>query len=289
MITEELKPLIVAELANRRENFGGSDAKYAISLGINTAQYSRIKNGDYDKVLSDSNWITLARRLGISLGNLPLWKTAETPTYTFIYTQLKKCQELAVSLLICDVTDIGKTHTAKEYVKQNKNAVYVDCSQVKSRQKLVRYIAKEFGVGDTGKYNDVYEDLVFYLGSIANPIIILDEAGDLQYDAFLELKALWNATEHVCSWVMMGADGLKEKIKRSINCKKVGYAEIFRRYGKRYQRATPDGKEALDEFNTLQAALIIQANSPGAKNIQQLIKRTEGSLERIRIELTKGI
>ena len=44
---------------------------------------------------------------------------------------------------------------------------------------------------------------------------------------FLELKALWNATERCCAWYMMGADGLKEKINRAIEGKKVGYTEML--------------------------------------------------------------
>lgn len=103
--------------------------------------------------------------------------------------------------------NIGKTFTAKAYVKQHKHAVYVDCSQVKTKLKLIRYIAKEFGVTSNGRYSDVYEDLVAYLRTIDTPLVILDEAGDLQYEAFLELKALWNATERCCAWYMMGADG----------------------------------------------------------------------------------
>lgn len=55
--------------------------------------------------------------------------------------------------------NIGKTFTAKAYVKQHKHAVYVDCSQVKTKLKLIRYIAKEFGVTSNGRYSDVYEDL----------------------------------------------------------------------------------------------------------------------------------
>lgn len=100
---------------------------------------------------------------------------------------------------------------SEAYVKQHKHAVYVDCSQVKTKLKLIRYIAKEFGVTSNGRYSDVYEDLVAYLRTIDTPLVILDEAGDLQYEAFLELKALWNATERCCAWYMMGADGLKER------------------------------------------------------------------------------
>jgi len=287
MITEELKQRVIAEMQNRRTLFNGSDAKFAVSLGINNAVYSRIKNGESDRVLSNDNWISLARRFDISLKNEPRWKTANTPVFDYISEQLEKCQEDSISCMLCDDSDIGKTYTARIYVKTHKNAIYVDCAQVKSKQKLVRFIAKEFGVGHTGKYNDVYEDLVFYLRSIANPIVVLDEAGDLDYSAFLELKALWNATERCCGWMMMGAEGLKEKVSRAIHCKKVGYTEIFSRYGNRYQRITPEGKNEHDQFKKLQAALIIKANAPAEVNLQNLIHKTDGSLRRIYTEISK--
>ena len=287
MITTELKQKTVDALKTRRSNFGGSDAKYATSLGLSPAIYSRLANGEMDKVISDGNWISLARQLNVNLKNTPDWQTAATPVFTKVTSALKKCQKDSISSLLCDMADIGKTYTAKEYVKTNANAVYIDCSQVKSKQKLVRSIAKEFGVAHTGKYHDVYEDLVFYLRSIGNPLIILDEAGDLDYSAFLELKALWNATERSCGWFMMGADGLKEKIRRAIDNKKVGYTELFSRYGKRYQRITPDGKDDANNFSKTQAALIIKANAPQGTDVNQIIVKTDGSLRRIYTEITK--
>ena len=67
--------------------------------------------------------------------------------------------------------NIGKTFTARYYVQSHKNAVYIDCSQVKTKLKLVRKIAAEFGVDSKGKYSDVYEDLVYYLRSMDTPLI----------------------------------------------------------------------------------------------------------------------
>jgi len=287
MITIELKNKVVAEIRERRTKFAGSDAKYSISLGINNAVYSRMMAGEVDKILSDANWISLARLMSISLKNEPEWKTALTRTYIEITTKLEKCQEDSLSSMICDATDIGKTYTAMIYAKTHMNAKYIDCSQVKSKQKLVRHIAKEFGVGNTGKYNDVYEDLVFYLRSITNPIIILDEAGDLDYSAFLELKAMWNATERCCGWMMMGAEALQEKIRRGKDCKKVGYAEIFSRYGNRYQFVTPQNQDERKKFTQQQAALIIKANAPEGTDTQKILYKTEGSLRRIRTEISK--
>jgi len=291
MITEDLKKRIVDSLAESRQLFNGSDAKFAISLGINNAQYSRIKNGDLTKVLADAVWITLARRQGISVNNAPAWKIASTPVFEFITAQLEICQNEGISSLLCDLSDIGKTITAVHYAKTHKNAVYCDCSQVKSKQKMIRYIAKEFGVGNSGKYADVYEDLVFYLKTLPNPLIILDEAGDLQYDAFLEIKALWNATEHTCGYYMLGADGLQEKMRRAIDHKKVGYTELFSRFGKKYGKVIPIGKEESEKLLNRTAAMIIKANAGEGMDVNKLLRQTMGednrpSLRRIYTKLT---
>lgn len=288
IVENSIKEKILTAMKARRESFGGSDTKYATSLGISGSQYSRIMRGDTDRVLSDANWISIARKLDVQLNNLPEWKTANTPVYSFITGQLTFCQGNSSSRLMCDVADIGKTYTARCYVKTHANAIYVDCSQVKTKQKLIRFIAKEFGVGTTGKYSDVYADLVFYLRSLPQPLVILDEAGDLDYGAFLELKALWNATERCCGWYMMGADGLREKIRRSIDCKKVGYTELFSRYGSRYQKASPDSDKEMKEFKSVHAALIIKANAGKDVDIQRLITQSDYSLRRIYDEIVKS-
>lgn len=292
MITKELQSKILEGLARNRELFHGSDAKFSVSLGINNAQYSRIKNGDTEKVLGEAQWISLARKLGVSLNNDPEWKTANTPVYQFINAQMELCQQQSVSGILCDLSDIGKTYAAKIYARTHRGAVYVDCSQVKSKQKLIRYIAKELGVGSTGRYADVYEDLVFYLKTIPTPLIILDEAGDLQYEAFLEIKALWNATEGACGYYMMGADGLKEKMHRAINTKKVGYTELFSRFGKRYGKVVPIAREDSEKLMQATAAMIIKANAAPGTDVNKLLRSTLGednmpSLRRIYKELAK--
>jgi Uncharacterized ATPase, putative transposase len=287
MITKDLREKIVAALMEKRANFVGSDAKFSVSVGINSAQFSRIRSGETERILSDAVWISLARNLGVGLGNAPEWKTALTPAFQFITAQLRYCQDNGASRLLCDVADIGKTYTAQTYARNNKSAVYVDCSQVKTRQRLVRHIAREFGVGHTGKYTDVYGDLVFYLKTLPAPLIILDEAGDLDYAAFLELKALWNATERACGWYMMGADGLQEKIRRSIEYKKVGYTELFSRYGNKYQKASPETAEELKTFKVAHVAMIAKANAPEGANIQTLVHGAGGSLRRLYDDIKK--
>lgn len=297
MITNELKLKILTAMKEARVNFYGSDAKFAVSLGISGTQYSRVKNGQTERILSGANWIQIARQLGVNPESDTDWKTANTPVFQFVTAQLEVCQKQGLSSLLCDFSDIGKSHAAREYAKKHRNAVYIDCSQVKSKQKLIRKIAQLLGVGGTGRYADVYENLVFYLKTLPTPLIILDEAGDLQHDAFLEVKALWNATEHCCGYYMMGADGLQNKMSRSIDNKKVGYTELFSRFGRRYQKIEfkeDDGTNLIPKDKILEntALMIIKANAPKGFDYNRILRNTMGadgrpSLRRIYNELTK--
>ncbi len=286
MITTEIKNRILDAIKTNRGNYP-SDAKHAASLGITTSVYSAVKNGQTDRMLSDANWISIARKLGVRLRGEIEWKAAKTPTFQYITAQLETCQESGISAIMCDLPNIGKTFTARHYVKRHPNAVYIDCSQVKTKLKLVRKIASEFGVDCKGRYADVYEDLVYYLRSIENPLIILDEAGDLQYEAFLELKALWNATERCCAWYMMGADGLKEKINRSIECKKVGYTEMLSRYGDRYSKVTPDDGKERHRFLIEQARIVASVNAPEGSDAGEIARKSGGGLRRVYTEIEK--
>lgn len=286
MITTEQKKKILAAIAQNRANYP-SDAKHATSLGISTSVYSMVKQGAFDKALSDANWVRIARRLGVNLRHEIEWKPANTFTFLFIQKQLELAQLSSLSMILCDEPNIGKTYSAKYYIGCHENAVYIDCSQVKTKRRLIRKIATEFGTDNKGTYSDVYEDLKYYLRTLNNPLIILDEAGDLQYEAFLELKALWNATEHCCGWYMMGADGLKEKINRSIDCKKVGYTEMLSRYGGRFSKVTPDDGKEREKFLMKQASIVAKVNAPADADIPTIVRKTQGGLRRVYTEIEK--
>lgn len=286
-ITSDIKKRILAAMDANRVNYP-SDSKHAASLGISSTVYSQLKAGQTERVLSEANWISVARRLGVELRPGMEWKAAQTATFRYIWAQLTACQNGSLSAIMCDMPNIGKTFTAREYVKQHRNAVYVDCSQVKTKRALVRKIAKEFGVSANGTFSDIYEDLVFYIRTVETPLIVLDEAGDLAYEAFLELKALWNATERCCAWYMMGADGLKAKIDRSVEGKKVGYAEMLSRYGDRFCKVTPDDGKERQAFLIEQARVVAEANAPKGVDAGALARKTGGALRRVYTEIEKA-
>lgn len=286
MISEEIKSRILEAISSNRSNYP-SDAKHAFALGISTSVYSALKKGRTEKSLSDANWLGIARRLGVSLSGSSCWKAARTATFEYVTSALSLSQSSSLSGILCDCPNIGKTFAAKHYVKTHRNAVYVDCSQVKTKTRLVRFIAREFGVSVMGNYVDVYEDLVFYLRGMDHPLVVLDEAGDLSYEAFLELKALWNATEGSCGWYMMGADGLSAKIDRSIRCRKVGFAELLSRYGGSFRNVSPFQESERSRFLMEQAVLVAQANAPSGVDAVSIARRSGGSLRRVYIEIEK--
>ena len=117
MITEAQKQKILAAIAANRANYP-SDAKHAASLAISTSVYSAIKNGQTDKALSDANWISIARKLGVNLRGEMEWKAAKTPTFEYITAQLEFSQQSSLSGILCDMPNIGKTFTARYYVRE---------------------------------------------------------------------------------------------------------------------------------------------------------------------------
>jgi len=286
MISIDVKNRILDAAKVHRQKFA-SDSKHAVSFGISPAQYSRIIKGDFEGVLSDSNWISIARKLEVQLGSAPKWLTAVTPVYSYITEQLQYCQEMSTGGIFCDHTDIGKTYAARCYVREHMHAVYVDCSQVKTKRMLIMQIAKEYGISASGAYIEMYQDLIYYLRSIEKPIVILDEAGDLSSEAFLELKALYNATDHYCGWYMMGADGLRKKIEKNRVNFKVGYPEIFSRYGSRYQRVIPSGSIESLEMLKIQATLVAKANGATDDLLNVIRRASEVSLRRVYLEINK--
>ena len=286
MIEKTIKKRILEAIAANRNNYP-SDAKHAAALGISASVYNSLKKGQTEKALSDANWVNIARRLDVSLREQIEWKGARTATFDYVCTQLEACQERSLSVILCDLPNIGKTFSARWYVKEHRNAAYIDCSQTKTKRALVRKIANEFGLDGAGRYQDVYEDLVYYLRSVERPLVVLDEAGDLVYEAFLELKALWNATEMCCGWYMMGADGLAAKINRNVESKKVGYAEIFSRYGGKYSRVTPEQEDDRREFLLEQARVVAKVNAPDGADIGQMVRKSGGGLRRIYTEIEK--
>lgn len=273
-ISTTFKQRIITAIAEARNNYEGSDSAFSKTLSINNSIYSRILKGETEHVLSESKWLHIARVLDVRL-NSEKWTTAKTEVFKKIEGDLHNCKLNAAALILVDECGIGKTYSARHIVRTMKNSFFLDCSQCKTKQMFIRTLAKTLGVENKGRYQDVKADLKYAILFMEQPLIVLDEAGDLDYPAFLEMKEMWNATEGACGWYMMGADGLKAKIERGINHRKVGYREIFDRFNNRYMKAVPMGADNKEAFYARLIGDVLVANLPPAeqKRINDYVKK----------------
>lgn len=272
LITSEFKEKTVAALLAVRDNFDGSDTAFSRQYGINGSVYNRIKNGERDGLIKDAGWLNLGRELGVTM-NERKWNTARTDVFTVIEEDINFCKEFSKGKICVDDCGIGKTYTAKYLVKSLKNCFYIDASQAKTKQQFVRLMARTIGVDDKGRYFEVKANIKYYIKMLPKPVIIIDEAGDLDYSAFLELKELWNATEGACGWYMMGADGLRSKIERGISGKKVGYKELFSRYSEKYTTVVPPDRQERLAFYRKLITDVLSVNMADSTNLNKIVMR----------------
>lgn len=271
-ITNDFKTKVRAALLEVRENYDGADSAFAKQWGINGSVYNRIKNGELVGLLKDNQWLNIGRELNIDLGERK-WNMARTDVFTVVEEDIMFCQQHAKAKIFVDDSEIGKTFSARYLSRKLKNCFYVDASQAKTKQLFIRLIAKTIGVDSDGKYAEVKANIKYYLRLLPQPMMIIDEAGDLEYKAFLELKELWNATENACGWYMIGADGLRNLIEKGIRGKKVGYREIFSRYSGSYTTVTPVDKQEKQGFYRKLISDVLSVNMEDRTALTDIVKR----------------
>ncbi|MFT4062560.1 MAG: ATP-binding protein [Edaphocola sp.] len=272
-LPEGYREKVLDVLLESRKNFDGSDAQYAKQYGINGSVFSRLKNDESpDGLLRDAKFLEIGQRLGVNI-NARKWVTVETAVYKAIHESMVFCQQHSKSFMLVDDAGIGKTYTAKHLAHSLKNVFYIDGSQAKAKIEFIRLLARTIGIEDSGKVSHIKAQIKYLLKVLPRPLVIIDEAGDLDDKTFLEIKELWNATEGLCGWYMMGADGLQNKIERNINNKKPGFTEIFSRFGERYNKLVPADKSAKQDFYRQLITDVIRANMTDQSKLGEVVKK----------------
>lgn len=272
-ISKEYKERIVAAALAQRSKFTGTGVSYASRLEIPASVWSQMKSGkNLDGLLSTTKWVNMARILGVTRRERK-WNTARTLVYDNLEASMTFCKEFSKAMMMVDDCGIGKSWCAKHIAKGMKDTFYIDCSQAPNKLQFIKAIAKAIGIDTAGYVVNIKANIKHYLSMLDNPLIVLDEAGDLEYSAFMVIKELWNGTDGYCGWYMLGADGLRRKIEQGINHKKVGYAEIFSRFSDEFVRVTPVSREDKIEFKKQLVRQVAEANCNNPELIPQLVRK----------------
>ena len=223
-------------------NSGFNQSEYARTLGFKAEDISNLFKRNWLKhtsLIGINKWVRFARVANYSRNADMEWLTAETEVYTYITNQLCASQRESLAGILVDEAGIGKTWACKTYQKCNKAVFYIDGSVNGTKSSFIRAFGRTVGIGDHGKLEDILNDAIYALESMDRPLVILDEAGDLDNKTLLVLKRIYNALDGVCGFYMVGADGLKHHMERGIKNKTLGYVELFSRYGKEFKKVLP--------------------------------------------------
>lgn len=271
-ISRNLMEKCVGALMQASENYGGTSAQFACKYGMSASVWSDIKNGRVDGKLSPQKWLNIAAMLGVKDTDRA-WKMARTEVYNAIEEGVTACKEFGWGMIFVDKCAIGKTYSAKYLAKTLKNCFYLDGSQCKTKILFTRTLAQVIGVDSSGRYQDVKLRIKNALNVLEKPVVIIDEAGDLEYSAFLDLKEFYNATEGSCGWYMMGANGLRKKITDGISREAVGFEEIFSRFSDTFAHVVPSNKDEQLDFYRRLLTDVLSVNMTDKTDLARLVNQ----------------
>jgi len=272
-ITNLFKDAVVKELLAQRDNFGGSDAQFARSMDINPSVFSRLQKGEREKLLSNSDWLRLGRELRVSLSDRK-WNPVETDVFMQIREEVLFCKQHSKSRIFVDNCGIGKTFTLKYLSKTVKNCFYVDCTQCKTKNELIKALARAVGVELKGKIYEIKENTKYYLSLLDEPVVELDEAGALEKEALGLVQEYWNATEGFCGWYMVGANALRNKIAKGVSKDKDYFAELFSRFSENFSSIVPTEKHEKYSFYEKLIRDVLSANITDKSQLNTLVKKS---------------
>jgi hypothetical protein len=281
MITKEFRNKVRDAILINRENYPSiTDAKYARIIGLSASIYSRLKKGETEKIASDNFWLEQGRKLDVQLHD-DNWKVARTSVYSEIEENINFCMHHKKATMLIDEPGIGKSFCTRHIIRGMQNAFYVDCSQAPTKREFVRHLAKTLGVDNTGKVNEVKENLKYYINMI-QPFIALDDAGYLDADVYKLIIEIWNATEGRCGWMMIGDDSLQASIEKGLRNKKIGYKALFSRFSEDFIHYVPIGQSDRQAFLRQLIGDVASANMGDNSQINKIIKRCIGKEKTLR-------
>jgi len=257
-----------ALMADRQASAFDSDARYARNKGITPVDFSNIKKGKYlanPQLISRQKWAMIARAVEFKAPDSHHIATASTRVYQYLAGQLDVCRQMSFTVMMVDEPGIGKTHVCREYARKHAGRVfYINCSDSPGKTRFVEALARVLGLVRERTIEDTFHTCVQYLTTfLQKPLLILDEAGDLEQTAILMVKRLYNATENHLGIYMVGSDGLKTRFKQGLKLEKNGYTELMSRMGARFSRCTPEkqqGAQRMKDFMREEARAVCLAN-----------------------------
>ena len=109
--------------------------------------------------------------------------------------------------MLCDDAGIGKSFTCNWFFENRSHVYYIVASDCDRKNAFIKELARVTGADTHGRYADMLNSAINILKSNApfNPILIIDEAGDLDDRTMRVLKRLYNKLEDKVGIALVGS------------------------------------------------------------------------------------
>ena len=202
---------------------GLSKNELATQSGVSGATLSKIENGKWDDI-DEKLW----RKIWNKVNDASTPGIFKTNDYVVSFKVCEAAQKNHFMIGLIADTGMGKT-TALNAYSLRKNVFYVCYDKTLSPKNFFVALLKEMSIPFEGTINAMVNRIADELNTMANPLLIVDEAGKISSTMILYLHVLRDKTIKNCGIVLAGMPYFKNNLIKFSNKQKEGYAEFFRR------------------------------------------------------------
>jgi DNA transposition AAA+ family ATPase len=270
---KELKNAIAQEVTHMASRI--TQSAVAARAEVSTATISQVVARNWDRI-ADKMWRTIQINLRIDLG----WQIGHTSQLTEINSLCQVAQERSLSICISDTAGKSKTASYKHYDRHNSNVIHLECKASWTKKTYLRNLLIATGIKPEGTSGEMLDAFNSKIKSMFKPLLIQDQADKLkdpQLDLFMEF---YNDHEGHLGIVLSGVKALEQRIDRGRQRKKIGYDEIFSRFGGKYISITPIKLKDV-------AAVCIANGVEDTEIIETIYDTCGGDFRRVRREVQK--
>lgn len=271
-MTQQDKFVVVENLERYIAQKGSQNKVAAEMQSVSAATLSQMRNHKWENI-ADEMWRKVSSFLGIGTND---WKFAETNNSKTLMRLFADAQALSLVMAVTANAGSGKTETAKQYDADNGNAFRLSCNEYWDKKWFLKELLSKMGKESDGMtMPEMMQKVVVSLKSIANPLIILDEADKLQDNVLLFFITLYNELEDHAGIMLMATHFLERRIKRGVAAQRKGYREIYSRIGLRFIE--------LEQTSYADVKSVCEANGvTDDRAISAISKDCDGDIRRVK-------
>jgi hypothetical protein len=245
--------------------------------GITTQHVAQVQHNNWE-LLSEKTWHQLARQVGLFETE---WNPADTGTHLLLRILFSDAQHFALAYGIAISSGLGKTYTARQYLRENENACLITCSEAHNRKTFITAVLEGLNQPTGGTVPQQVQQLSDAVTACNDPIIIVDDAHKLKDRVLHFLVTIVNCISDRCGVVIMGNEELSTRIITGARQDKEGFAMIYKTIGRRFitlGRPGPNDVDMICQANHLVNADVIDYIKEQCGNslhgIEQLVQRS---------------